>query len=290
MVTRTNILITGSKGQLGSSLRKISKNYSHNFIFTDKIILDITNFEMTEQFIKKNKIDIVVNCAALTNLRTAEKNFKLANSINNVSVDNLAKICYENDIQLIHFSTDFVFDGLKNQPYYETDITNPINNYGLSKNLGEQKILEYKLARSIIIRTSWLYSIKENNFFTKILSNLNTKNTFEVVDDEIGSPTNSFDLAKTVLEIIPKLENHNTEIYHYSNLGHCSRYEFACKIKDLVKSPCNILPISKNEKSLRRPSFSALNCDKIVKTFNINIMHWSDSLSKIQIKKSKLFS
>ena len=230
MVNRKNILVTGSKGQLGSSIKEISTNHPYYFYFKDKSDLDITNFSLIENFLKDNNIDTLINCAAYTDVLNADKNKFFSEKVNHIGADNLAKLCYKFNIQLIHISTDYVFDGHNNYPYKESNSTNPLNYYGISKLKGEKKILSYNLKKSVIIRTSWLYSKFNNNFVSKILDNLDKNQEILVVEDEIGSPTNALDLAKIILEIIPKLSNSKTEIYHFSNLGLCSRFEFAKKI------------------------------------------------------------
>ena len=281
-----NILITGSKGQLGSSLRKISNNYDHNFIFTDKIILDITNLEMTKQFFKRNKIDTVVNCAAFTDVENAEFLQNHANTINNKAVSHLANICSEYNIQLIQISTDYVFDGNQNISYRENDIPNPLNYYGKTKLDAENQILKYNLKNSIIIRTSWLYSEFENNFVSKILDKISTSSEVHVVKNEIGSPTNSLDLAKTILDIIPKIKNHQTEIYNFSNIGYCSRFEFAVEIKSIMKSKVKVVPYFNKESKVIRPKFSALDTSKIIKSFKIKINTWESSLKSHLLKNN----
>ena len=208
MADKINILVTGSDGQLGNSIKRISNGFDiYDFHFTNKNELDITNNNLIQEYIEKNKINIIINCAAFTNVEEAEKKRELADLINHVSVDNLAKICSEQNIQLIHISTDFVFDGLKSVPYTEMDNPNPINYYGLTKLNGEKKMMSYDLDKSIIIRTSWLYSEYKNNFVSKILDKINHSKNINVVNDEIGSPTNSIDLAELILSVIPMLKN-----------------------------------------------------------------------------------
>ncbi len=290
MVGCKKILITGSKGQLGSSLRKISKNYSFNFIFTDKINLDITNSEMTEQFFKKNKIDTVINCAAFTDVENAELMQNQANTLNNKAVSFLANICSEYNIQLIHISTDYVFDGKQDISYTENDITNPLNYYGKTKLDAEYEILKCNLKNSVIIRTSWLYSEFENNFVSKILNKINSGTDVYVVSDEIGSPTNSMDLAKTILDIIPKINNEQTEIYNFSNIGFCSRFEFATEIKNIMNSKVKVIPYFNKEPKLIRPKFSALDTSKIIKSFKININTWESSLKNHLLKNNIVYN
>ena len=287
MVNSKTILITGSKGQLGNSLKKISKAYNYNFIFTDRSNLDITNFDLLKEFFKKNKIDTVINCAAYTNVEKAEFKQNLAKTINHNAVSFLANICCKHNIQLIHISTDYVFDGNQDKIYNENDITNPLSYYGKTKLEGEYSILKYNLNNSIIIRTSWLYSEFENNFVSKILNGFIKCSEVQVVSDEVGSPTNSLDLAKTILHIIPKIKNNQTEIYHFSNIGYCSRIEFANEIKKIMKSKAKIIPYIKNEKKAIRPKFSALDISKITKNFEIKNKTWQSSLNT-HLKKNKI--
>ena len=164
MVKNKNILVTGANGQLGVSLKEISNNYDYNFYFKKKIDLDITDFLVLEKFLKNNNINIIINCAAYTDVASAEKNQALSNAVNNLAVGNIARLCHELKIQLIHISTDYVFDGLNNIPLQENDKKNPQNYYGQTKLDGENKILSGMLENSAIIRTSWLYSNLQNNF------------------------------------------------------------------------------------------------------------------------------
>ena len=278
MVNKKNILVTGANGQLGISIKEVSNDYNYNFYFKEKKDLDITNFIIFEKFLKKNNIDTIINCAAYTDVIMAEQNMDYSNIVNNIAVGNIAKLCRELSIQLIHISTDYVFDGLSISPYNENNNTNPKNYYGKTKLEGENKILNQKLENSAIIRTSWLYSNLPNNFVNKIINKLNYNKKIFVVEDEIGSPTNAHDLSKVIMDIIPKLSNSNTEIYHFSNLGFCSRYQFAVKINQLINANCEI--ISKRDKfpNIKRPKFSALDSSKIIKNFKLKINPWEISL------------
>jgi dTDP-4-dehydrorhamnose reductase len=274
-----NILVTGSNGQLGYSIKKVSRRFDkYNFIFTEKNQLDLSNFNSIEKYIINYKINIIINCAAYTDVENAENNRELVDLINHVSVENLAKICSYNNIQLIHISTDFIFDGNKDFPYTEKDDPNPINFYGLSKLYGERKILKYDLKKSVIIRTSWLYSELKNNFVNKIIEKINLNDNINVVNNELGSPTYAIDLANMILEIIPKLENNQTEIYHFSNIGVCSRYEFAKKINSITLGESKINSINSLDSVVRRPEFSALDSSKAINEFGIHINTWEESL------------
>ena len=275
-----NILVTGSNGQLGLSLKELSSQYGYICKFKSKKELDINNTRQIKNIIINEKIDIIINCAAYTDVKNAERDRKKANIINNLAVEKLVKQCCKHETQLIHISTDYVFDGNQQHPYTETSSTNPLNYYGLTKLKGENKILNSKLYKSIIIRTSWLYSISENNFVSEILKKISKSENFSVVDNEIGSPTNSLDLAKVIFEIIPLLKNKKPEIYHFSNKGFCSRFEFASKINNYLKGKSIITPFQKNKLNNIRPKFSALDSNKISKNFDFSINDWSESLQK----------
>ena len=278
MVKKLKILVTGSNGQLGQVLKKISINYSHfSFIFFSKDDMDISNIKLLDKTISDVLPDVIINCAAFTNVELAEKDFDLANQVNNVSVDYLAKYCSFYKIRLIHISTDFVFDGNNTLPYIETDKPNPINNYGRSKFLGENSIFKYELKNSIILRTSWLYSYSNNNFVTKIVNKIKEGKDFNIYSDEIGSPTSAFDLANAILFCIPKIKNNQTEIFHFSNLGYCSRLDFARKITDLLECDL-IISRSDSETNVKRPKFSPLSTKKFIDIFDYNVNEWGVSL------------
>jgi len=278
MVKKLKILVTGSNGQLGQVLKKISINYSHfSFIFFSKDDMDISNIKLLDKTISDVLPDVIINCAAFTNVELAEKDFDLANQVNNVSVDYLAKSCSFYKIRLIHISTDFVFDGNNTLPYIETDKPNPINNYGRSKFLGENSIFKYELKNSIILRTSWLYSFSNNNFVTKIVNKIKEGKDFNINSDEIGSPTSAFDLANAILFCIPKIKNNQTEIFHFSNLGYCSRLDFARKISDLLECDL-IISRSDSETNVKRPKFSPLLTKKFIDIFDYNVNEWGVSL------------
>ena len=287
MEDKKRILITGANGQLGKSLNAISKNYDYKYFFKNKHELDITNVYLIKKFLKDNQINTIINCAAYTDVTAAENNMELANNINNDAVDYLAKFCFELKIQLIHISTDYVFDGKKENPYSENHQTNPLNFYGISKLKGEQSILKYNLDKSVIIRTSWVYSKYGNNFVNKILNKINNQKKIFVYDYEYGSPTNSHDLAKIIFKIIQKLKG-KTSIFHFSNEGYCSRYQFALKINELTGNRSKIVPTNIYQNNILRPKFTALNSEKISSFLGIGKKHWSESLEnhlKNYIKK-----
>ncbi|WP_456379333.1 dTDP-4-dehydrorhamnose reductase [Lutibacter sp.] len=285
-----NILVTGSKGQLGLELKSLESNFSnYTFFFTDKSKLNISNSEDVFAFILKNKITTIINCAAYTNVDKAEEELDLANEINHLAVENLAKIAKNRNIQLIHISTDYVFDGTSKTPYKEEAIPNPQNVYGATKLKGEEALQTVNPPNSVIIRTSWLYSIFGENFVKTILKLSEEKNNISVVSDQIGSPTNAHDLAKTILQIIPFLKSNRVELYHYANTGTCSWFQFAEEIIKLSKNKCEVVPVSSStfNSKAKRPNFSLLNTGKIQEIFQLNIPHWKDSLKKCIEKLNK---
>lgn len=286
-----NILITGGNGQLGASIKALENKYpSYQLFFTDKSELDISNFDKVQSFVSKNKIEVLINCAAYTNVDKAEDELELANDINYLAVENLGRIAKKNTIKLIHISTDYVFDGASETPYMENDKINPKNNYGLSKFRGEEALIAINPDNSIIIRTSWLYSLFGNNFVKTMLRLFKEKETISVVSDQIGSPTNAHDLAKVILQIIPVIQNKGIEIYHFANEGRCSWFEFAQEILKNSEDNCKIEPIpSKKFKSKAvRPKYSLLNTEKIKKTFKIEILNWKVSLKRCLIKTEEI--
>jgi len=277
-----NVLITGINGQLGSELKEIYQKYTnYNFYFTDVDSLDITNSFLVDEYFVKNKIDFIINCAAYTAVDKAEEEKEKANEVNCVAVRNLVKVCLKQDIKLIHISTDYVFDGKKNSPYDEDDLTNPIGEYGLSKYMGENEILKSKI-KAIIIRTSWLYSSFGNNFVKTILRLSQKKYSINVVNDQFGSPTYARDLAEVCMQTIKQSNSWlaRPEIFHFSNEGRCSWYDFAKKILEINEIKLDIVSVtSENYPSkTKRPKYSLLNKGKIKSKFNISIAKWDDSL------------
>ena len=275
-----NILVTGANGQLGSEIRVLS-NGDGNFLFTDRGELDITDFAAVETFISKNAVGTVINCAAYTAVDKAECDAQNADLINNKAVENLAKICKDKDIKLVHISTDYVFDGKNHKPYLEEDEPSPIGVYAKTKYDGEKAILAINPQNSIIIRTSWVYSSFGANFVKTMLRLGREHESLGVVFDQVGSPTYARDLAKAILDILPKIKNHKTEIYHFSNEGVVSWYDFAKEIMKMAKLSCNINPIESTQypTPAPRPHYSVLNKAKIKREFGVEIPYWKDSLS-----------
>ena len=275
-----NLLITGSNGQLGNEIKELSKDYEYNFFFTNKEILDITKKDNIEFFIKKNNINYIINCAAYTAVDNAESDEKTADLVNRKAVKTLAKISLENDIKLIHISTDYVFDGKNYKPYCEEFQANPQSVYGTTKLNGELEVIKINPKNSIIMRTSWVYSSFGNNFVKTMLKLGKDKEELGVIYDQIGTPTYAKDLAKVILDIIPKINNKKTEIYNYSNEGVLSWYDFAKEIMKMAKLNCKINPIKTLQypTPAKRPHYSVLDKSKIKKDFAIIVPYWKDGL------------
>ena len=276
----SNILVTGSKGQLGSEIRELSSEYNYNFYFTGSASLDITDFKRVKEFVEKNSIDIIINCAAYTAVDKAEEDAVNADKINHIAVKNLSKIAKDKNIKLIHISTDYVFDGEKHKPYNEEDTTNPNGVYGKTKLDGEKAMLSISPMNSIIIRTSWVYSAFGANFVKTMLRLGKERDSLGVIFDQVGTPTYARDLAKTILDIIPLIQNSKVNIYNYSNEGVCSWYDFAKEIMRMAKIDCQVDPIETKEypTPAKRPHYSLLSKTKIKNEFNIMIPYWKDSL------------
>ena len=281
----SRVLVTGSNGQLGSELQEEVSKLSLTdspFFFTDRDVLDISNEEEIKNFINKNQINTIINCAAYTAVDKAEEDEESADKINHLAVKYLAQIAKEKNIQLIHVSTDYVFDGTNHKPYIESDVTNPNGVYGKTKLDGEKAMLEINPGNSIIIRTSWVYSSYGANFVKTMLRLGKERETLGVIFDQVGTPTYAKDLAKSILEILPKIKNEKVEIYHYSNEGVCSWYDFAKTIFELSKTDCQVNPIETKEypTPAKRPHYSLLNKTKIKEDFGITIPYWKLSLQQ----------
>jgi dTDP-4-dehydrorhamnose reductase len=276
-----NILITGANGQLGNEIRRITGDSQNNYIFTDVAELDITDLDAIRQLAIGEKLSIIVNCAAYTNVDKAEDDYDMADLINNKAVRNLAVIAKETGATLIHVSTDYVFNGESCIPYQETRGTNPIGVYGKTKLAGELSIQEIG-CKYLIFRTSWLYSQYGNNLVKTIQRLTSERDTLTVVFDQVGTPTYAADLASLIYKIIEEDIYHKQGTYHFSNEGVCSWYDFAKKICDLSENICDIQPCHSDEfpSKVRRPSFSVLDKTKVKETFNIKIPYWEESLTQ----------
>ena len=307
-----NVLVTGSNGQLGSEIRELvlgsgtSRNANlwrsplrapHSdveetqggtkvphpktqYFFTDRDSLDITNAAALEAFVKSNAINAIINCAAYTAVDKAESDEANANAINHLAVKNLAHIAKEKNLKLVHISTDYVYDGENFKPYTEEDATNPHGVYGATKLAGEDAIRAINPPNAIIIRTSWVYSYYGANFVKTMLRLGKEKESLGVIYDQVGTPTYAKDLAKTILEILPQLNNQKVEMYNYSNEGVLSWYDFAKEIMKMAKLKCQINPIETVDYPTlaKRPHYSLLNKSKIKSTFNLKIPYWKDGL------------
>lgn len=278
----SNILVTGSNGQLGSEIRVLSSDSKNRYFFTDIAELDITDIQAIDKFVAENNIHLVINCAAYTNVDKAEDDVETANKINNEAAANLAKVTKNHGLTLIHISTDYVFDGTKNTPYTENDVTSPLGVYGQTKLAGEQAVLNSG-CHYLIIRTSWLYSSFGNNFVKTMRKLTTEKETLKVVFDQAGTPTYAADLAAAIVYIIEnEKQNGNEGIYHFSDEGVCSWYDFAIEIRNQFGNVCDIQPCHSDEfpAKVKRPNFSVLDKTKIKETFNLQIPYWKDSLEK----------
>ena len=280
------VLVTGKNGQLGRSIHKIVTNneQTNEFVFVGREELDLSDGNNIAHYFEGSAFDIIINCAAYTAVDKAEEEQDLANQVNHLAVKQLAQIAKNQQAKLIHISTDYVFDGESDKPYTETDVTNPINVYGKTKLTGEQALKEIMLTNAIIIRTSWVYSEYGNNFVKTVLRLGQERDELSVVSDQIGSPTYATDLAEVVLKIIANKNYQNkeqtTEIYHYSNGGEISWYEFSKEIFKLVKIDCKISPmITERYPALaQRPINTTMNKGRIMQKFCIKIYAYKTSL------------
>lgn len=278
-----NILVTGANGQLGSELRKIGFSALDEVFYTDVAELDITDYAAVEKFVKDKEIDTIINCAAYTAVDKAEEEPQLAAKINTEAVTNLARAAAKEGCLLIHISTDYVFDGTGTKPYSEKDKPCPVSVYGKTKLAGEEAILKSRCFH-IIIRTAWLYSSFGNNFVKTILRLATERTEINVVSDQVGSPTYAGDLAAAIVAIMDNEERIEHEgIYHYSNEGVCSWYDFAAEIVRLSGKECRVKPVTTAEypTKTQRPAYSVLDKSKIKKTFGIEIPAWKDALAKM---------
>ena len=276
-----NILITGSNGQLGSELKSIAKsNKGHSYTFVDIAELDITNKEAVINFFNSNSFDFCINSAAYTAVDKAEEDIVNAESVNTIGPGNLAIACKLSKTKLVHISTDFVFDGSKNIQYSEKDITKPINIYGDTKLKGEL-LVQKEIDEYFILRTSWLYSSFGNNFVKTMQRLGQERENLGVIVDQIGTPTYARDLAKAIMVIINTSSN-DFGIYHYSNEGVASWYDFAKEIFYYSNISIELNPITTLQypTPAKRPRFSVMDKTKIKQKLNISIPHWSDSLKE----------
>jgi dTDP-4-dehydrorhamnose reductase len=279
------ILITGAKGQLGNELNISSKkHFGHDFVFTDIDTLDITDGEKTQEFVQKIKPDWIINCAAFNNVEKAESDYEYALMINGLGVRNIVSVIRDSPCRLIHISTDYVFDGKSSVPYRESDKPSPLSAYGKSKLEGERYALLHPF--SLVLRTSWLYSIYGQNFVKTIIKLAGEKEQLNVVNDQTGSPTYAADLAHAIINIITSVNSHqiafNAGVYHYSNEGSCTWYEFAEAISEDAGFATPVKPVTTAEygSAAHRPAYSVLSTVKILENYRLAIPHWRTSLKK----------
>lgn len=281
-MSKMNILVTGANGQLGNEMRVVARNSADNYIFTDVAELDITDAAAVEKMVTDNDVKVIVNCAAYTNVDKAEDDREFAELLNARAVENLAQAIRRNDGLLVHVSTDYVFGGTKNNtPCREDEPANPTGVYGVTKLHGEQAIIASG-CHHIIIRTAWLYSEFGKNFLKTMLDLTATKPQLKVVFDQVGSPTYAYDLALAIFDIVENRKYvDNDGVYHYSNEGVCSWFDFTKMIAEYAgHTGCDIQPCHSDEfpSKVVRPSYSVLDKTKIKKTFGVSVPYWTDSL------------
>lgn len=276
-----NILVTGANGQLGNEMRLVSLSSAHRYLFTDVAELDITDRNAVSHLIKGEGIDVIVNCAAYTNVDRAEEDVETANLLNHKAVENLAVVAKEENVTLIHVSTDYVFCGDRNVPCREDWETHPLGVYGKTKLAGERALVNSG-CRYLIFRTAWLYSSFGNNFVKTMQRLTAERDILKVVFDQVGTPTYAGDLAALIYGIIEEGQLDKQGIYHFSNEGVCSWYDFAREIALLSGNDCDILPCHSDEfpSKVERPHFSVLDKTKVKETFGVKVPYWKDSLRK----------
>ncbi|PKP16994.1 MAG: dTDP-4-dehydrorhamnose reductase [Bacteroidetes bacterium HGW-Bacteroidetes-21] len=279
------ILVTGANGQLGSEIQNLTREFGqHEFLMTDLEKLNITSLPSLKKLFNNNKVEYIINCAAFTDVDKAEEDKKEAEKVNIVGVSNLAKLASNYQIKMFHISTDYVFDGQGSKPYSEDSPVNPLGVYGQTKYKGEVEARRH--TQTMIIRTSWLYSKYGKNFLKTILRLGEEKSEIGVVYDQVGSPTNAADLAALILNIIDGTERDASYfkpgIYHYTNEGVCSWYDFAMEIKYQSGFDCKINPIRTENypTPAKRPAYSVLDKKKITQAYNLEIPYWRYSLVK----------
>lgn len=285
-LVQKRVLITGATGQLGSELKAMTSESESIFqhIYTGSADLDITQLDMVRDFVKKNAIAYIVNCAAYTMVDLCESNVEECDAVNRLGAENLAKAASEFNCKLIHVSTDYVFDGTADKPYNENDAVNPLSVYGKAKVEGEKAVMAIA-PNSIIIRTAWVYSSYKTNFVKTMLRLMHEKEELRVVNDQQGTPTSAKDLAEAITLILEYSEQQEWKkgVYNFSNIGETTWYGFAKKIKELANiENCTLIPIETKEYPTPavRPMYTVLDKTKIQDTFHFTIPHWEDSLEK----------
>jgi dTDP-4-dehydrorhamnose reductase len=278
------ILVTGAKGQLGSEIKGLADCYSNlEFVFSDLPELDICNRKMLVNFVRKHQIEGIINCAAYTAVDKAEEDVVIAELVNATAVGNLVAVAEELSLRLIHISTDYVFDGTAHLPYTEDVEVSPIGVYGATKRKGEEYVINSS-AEAIVLRTSWLYSAFGNNFVKTMLRLGTERKELGVIFDQVGTPTYAKDLARTCLDIFSKEKrmDEKGKVFHFSNEGVASWYDFSKAIMEMGNVDCLVKPIETKEypTPAERPHYSVLNKAKIKAVFGIAIPYWRDSLKE----------
>lgn len=280
------VIITGGKGQLAMSIKEVSTKFpDYQFFFADIEELDITNRKDISKYLDKEDYYAIINCAAYTQVDLAEQNQEMAYTLNSIAVSNLVEEANKRNIHIIHISTDYVFGSNQNTPYKPHDITQPKSIYGKTKLGGENYIINHSKSGYIIIRTSWLYSEFGNNFLKTMIRLGSQRESLRVIYDQIGTPTYGQDLGLTILSCLSKMEASTSKIFHYSNQGVCSWYDFAKKIMEIKNIQCKVIPIltSQYPSPAPRPYYSVMDKSEIRDFLQIEIPHWEDSL-KVCIK------
>ena len=278
------ILVTGANGQLGQEFKNNVSNSNHEFFFTDTNELDITKKKEILDYVTIYKIQLIINCAAYTNVNQSETNKQKAIKVNVDGVRNLVEVCEKKKLKMIHFSTDYVYCSDNLNPINEDSNINPINYYGISKREGE-RIIEKSSSDTIIIRTSWLYSMYGSNFVKTMIKKGENADKVYVINDQFGCPTYSKDLVDCTLNIIASNKFNKLKVYNFSNEGFTNWYEFTKKIFELKKINCKVFPVDSNKYTTKatRPKYSITDKSRIKDIFNINIRNWDEALKEFII-------
>ena len=276
-----NILVTGANGQLGREMQRLSAVSPNNYTFTDVAELDVTDAGAVRQAVAQTRAEVIVNCAAYTNVERAEEDEEAADRLNRGAAENLARAAEENGATLIHVSTDYVFDGTAHTPYREDMATSPLGAYGRTKLAGEEAV-KASGCRYLILRTAWLYSEYGNNFLKTMLRLTSERETLRVVFDQVGTPTYAGDLALAIFSLIETGRYAGNEgVYHFTDEGVCSWYDFAVEIAAAAgHGTCRIIPCHTSEypTKAQRPAYSVLDKTKFKETFQMDIPHWREAL------------
>ena len=281
------ILVTGAAGQLGSEMRNLAPASKDRYIFSDVAVipgvetvrLDITDIDAVRLVCDSEKVDVIVNCAAYTNVDKAESDAAMADLLNNKAAGNLARVAAERGALLVHVSTDYVFGGDACRPYVEDSPTSPLGVYGATKLLGEEAV-KASGCKYLIFRTAWLYSPYGKNFVKTMIQLTAERDSLKVVADQVGTPTYAADLAGVIVKAVS--DGRRTGVYHFTDEGVCSWYDFACAIRDLAGNKCDIAPCRSEDypSKAARPHYSVLDKTKVRSDFSISIPHWYESLKK----------